>query len=127
MPNEFVKMRNPANGSVDEIPAGAADAYERKGFERLTGARSYAQADQERVEAELAAEAELARAGDAAEDIAETVDERTVDQVLADVGNDPDLAQAALTAEWAGRNRSTLTAQLEHIIAAGQTGDTEED
>jgi hypothetical protein len=127
MPYEFVRMRNPANGSIDEIPAGAADAYERKGFERLTDARSYAQADQERVEAELAAEAALARAGDAAGQIAGTTDERTVAEVLADVGDDPDLARAALDAETAGRNRSTLTAQLEHIIAAGQTGDTEED
>lgn len=127
MPNEFVKMRNPANGSVNEIPADAAAAYERKGWEALSDPRSLLDADAERVEAELAAEAALARAGDAAEDIAETTEEKTVAEVLADVGDDLALAQAALDAEFAGRNRSTLTAQLEHIIAAGQTGDTEED
>lgn len=127
MPNEFVRMRNPANGSENEIPADAAAAYERKGFERLSDPRSYVEADRERVEAELAAEAELAQVEDAAAELAEDTDEKTVAEVLADAGGDPQLAEAALDAERAGKGRTTLITQLEQIIAAGQTGENEED
>lgn len=39
----------------------------------------------------------------------------TVDEVLAEVGDDPDKAQRALVAERAGKNRTTLIAALEPI------------
>lgn len=39
----------------------------------------------------------------------------TVDEVLAAVGQDPALAAAALAVEQDGKNRKTLTAQLERI------------
>lgn len=40
----------------------------------------------------------------------------TVDGVLKSVGDDPDLARAALEAERANKNRSTLVSALEKII-----------
>jgi hypothetical protein len=53
-------------------------------------------------------DAQLARVTDAAK-AAAGGDGRTVDEVLADVGDDPDAARAALEAERAGRNRSATS------------------
>jgi hypothetical protein len=45
----------------------------------------------------------------------------TADEVLAWVGDDPRLAGLALTAEHAGKNRSTLLGQLERLATADTT------
>jgi hypothetical protein len=128
MPIEFKAMRNPANGSVAEIPADAADAHEARGWEPLTDARTYGQAQQERADFE-------AEALEAAQAAAEAVDQGgTVAEVLADVGDDPDKAQAALEAEQAGKQRVSLMNALSKVIdrhgqddAAGQTTTTDKE
>jgi len=43
----------------------------------------------------------------------------TVEGILAEVGDDKEKASAALEAEVAGKNRSTLVKALEDILAAG--------
>ncbi len=58
-------------------------------------------------------------------------DERTVDEVMEDVADDRLAATVALHRERNGKNRVTLTKQLEELLAAppsdaGQTGNTPE-
>lgn len=48
-------------------------------------------------------------------DVAGDVAELTVHEVVADVGSDPVKAAAALQVEKSGRNRPTLTTQLDRI------------
>jgi hypothetical protein len=44
-----------------------------------------------------------------------------VDDILADVGEDPEKAAAALETEKAGKNRTTLVSKLEAIVAGGNS------
>lgn len=57
----------------------------------------------------------LAEVGEA-EDSSEK--KKSVDEVLAEVGDDKDKAAAALEAEKAGKNRSTLVTKLQAIVDA---------
>jgi hypothetical protein len=71
-------------------------------------------------------DAQLARVTDAAK-AAAGGDGRTVDEVLADVGDDPDAARAALDAERAGRNRVSLVKKLTEIAEADTAGTDHEE
>jgi hypothetical protein len=51
----------------------------------------------------------------------------SIKDVLAEVGDDPDLAAAALEEERAGKARKSLIAQLEQIAAAGGVTPTPDD
>jgi hypothetical protein len=55
MPTEFTRMRSPVDGTPAEIPSDAADVYAAKGWEPISGSRSYEQAAQELADAESAA------------------------------------------------------------------------
>lgn len=48
----------------------------------------------------------------------------TVEQIKAEVGDDPAKAAAALEAEVKGAGRTTLIAHLEAVVATGDTGTT---
>lgn len=117
MPNDFVQMRNPANDSVDEVPADAADAYEAKGWEKLSDPRPYGTAQQERADAEAAA----ALAAETATAVIEQPEEQTVAAVLAEVGDDPEKARTALEAEQSrDKPRKTLIDKLTLIAGNGE-------
>lgn len=51
-------------------------------------------------------------------DGSDSAKEATVDEVLADVGTDKDKAKAAIEAEKAGKNRSTLLTKLQAVVDA---------
>lgn len=66
----------------------------------------------------------LARAGWRPQEPSDVIgDTLTVADVLASVGDDPNKAHAAISAERAGKARKTLLAQLETIARSDQTGD----
>ena len=56
------------------------------------------------------------------EPAAETEELGKIKDVLAEVGDDPEKAAAALEAEKAGQNRPTLVAKLEEIATTPQSG-----
>ncbi len=104
-------------------PTDALAAFVARGWEPIGESRSEEDANQERVDAENAAALHVA-------DVVEilTSDEHlTVAETLAEVGDDPETASAALAVEQSHENpRTTLVARLNQITnPAGDAGTTE--
>jgi hypothetical protein len=55
MPTEFTRMTSPVDGTPAEIPSDAAEVYAARGWEPISGSRSYEQAAQEAADAQSAA------------------------------------------------------------------------
>jgi hypothetical protein len=84
------------------------------------------EAENEAARREELIDAQLARVTEAAK-AAAGGDGRTVDEVLADVGDDPDAARAALDVERAGKGRVSLVKKLTEIAAADTAGTDHEE
>lgn len=110
----WTRARNADTGGEAVVPVDSLVNIGAKGWEAYgdpTEDRSslVTQIDQEKAEAALVARQEAAQA-------AQTAAEGTRDAVLAEVGDDPARARAALEAEQAkDKPRSTLVAALEPI------------
>lgn len=90
MPRRFVEVRNPTLDVTVSRPTSTAAALVAAGWEYVTPSEVV------------------------------PTDDSTIAEVLAQVGDDPTKAQAALDAEKAGKNRSTLTSKLAEIVGATQ-------
>lgn len=114
----FVRMHNPQTGAYAEVPADAVAHHERLGWTPEGEPRSYTEA----VAEQAARDDEAALA---AQEVALAAETETVADVLTRVGDDPDLARAALDAEQASdKPRKTLVDRLTTIAAdSGQNGE----
>lgn len=86
---KYVEVRHPGLGSTARVPAGAARALVREGGWQYTDPSSVI-----------------------------STEDSNIAEVLTQVGDDPVKARAALDAEKAGKNRSTLTSKLAEIVGA---------
>lgn len=120
---QYTRCRHNETGHEAEIPTEALDAWSRLGWESIGDSRSQNEAEQERIDAENAS-ADLQV--EVAEELAAPKPPK-VSEVLAQVGDDPEAAQAALDAEQARENpRTTLVDGLQKIIDAATGGENQE-
>lgn len=117
---ELTRCKHPETGGVAELPTDSLAAWKAHGWEPISGSRTLEAAEAERVTAENLAAAEV-------DAVVETItaEHLTVDEVLAEVGDDPATAAAALQVEQSHESpRSTLVARL--IQIAGDAGNQKE-
>lgn len=114
----FVRVHNETTGGYAEVSADAVDHWKRLGWQPVSEPRDYQAALAEQATRED-------EAADAVAEVAEVTPQETVAEVLDRVGDDPDLARAALDAEQASdKPRSTLVDRLTKIAA--DSGQSEE-
>ena len=110
--SEFVRVRNAETGGEADVPAGALEAYEARGWEPVSEPRSMSRAlDEETIRAQ-----EGTAGVNAARSEAEEKAGDTIKQITDRVGDDPVLAAEALRVEnERTQPRVTLVAELERI------------